>query len=159
MDNRKRILVVEDDRDEEQLILEALRENQLSELVTAVRGGAEALDYLFCTGLHARRSPLDLPDLILLDLHMSGVSGIEVLDRIRADPRVRLIPVVVFSGSDSHRDLVASYLGGANSFVQKPVEFADYAEVLRHVWHYWSSVNAALPYAEEQERGLPRPHF
>ena len=150
MEPRKRILVVEDDRDEALLILEALRQNELLELVAAVRGGAEALDYLFCTGPHARRSPADLPDLILLDLSMPGVSGIEVLDRIRADRRVRLIPVVVFSGSDSRRDLVASYLGGANSFVRKPAEFADYADLLRQVWHYWSNVNLTVPCTAEE---------
>ncbi len=150
MDNRKRILVVEDDQDDELLILEALGQSQLLDLVVTVRGGAEALDYLFCTGRHARRSPQDLPDLILLDLRMPGVSGIEVLDRIRADSRVRLIPVVVFSGSDARRDLEASYLGGANSFVQKPAEFSAFADVLRQVWHYWSSVNAALPDLREE---------
>ena len=141
MDAGKRILVVEDNPSDEFLTLEAFHRLDLREVVLAVRDGAEALDYLFCTGAYANRPVGDLPELILLDLTLPSLNGIEILDRIRADARTRLIPVVIFTGSDSRRDLVASYLSGANSFVQKPVNFGDYSEVLRQVWHYWSKVN------------------
>ena len=141
MDAGKRILVVEDNPSDEFLTLEAFQRLDLREVVLAVRDGAEALDYLFCTGAYANRPVGDLPELILLDLTLPSLNGIEILDRIRADARTRLIPVVIFTGSDSRRDLVASYLSGANSFVQKPVSFGDYSEVLRQVWHYWSKVN------------------
>jgi CheY-like chemotaxis protein len=141
MEAGKRILVVEDNPSDEFLTLEAFHRLDLREVVLAVRDGAEALDYLFCTGAYANRPFGDLPDLILLDLTLPSLNGIEILDRIRSDARTRLIPVVIFTGSNSRRDLVASYLSGANSFVQKPVSFGDYAEVLRQVWHYWSKVN------------------
>lgn len=146
MEAGKRILVVEDNPSDEFLTLEAFHRLDLREMVLAVRDGAEALDYLFCTGAYANRPVGDLPELILLDLTLPSLNGIEILDRIRADARTRLIPVVIFTGSDSRRDLVASYLSGANSFVQKPVNFRDYSEVLRQVWHYWSKVNT-LPSA------------
>jgi len=141
MDAGKRILVVEDNPSDEFLTLEAFDRLDLRDVVLAVRDGAEALDYLFCTGAYANRPVGNLPQLILLDLTLPSFNGIEILDRIRADARTRLIPVVIFTGSDSRRDLVASYLSGANSFVQKPVNFGDYSEVLRQVWHYWSKVN------------------
>jgi two-component system response regulator len=150
MEAEKCILVVEDNPSDEFLTLQAFQNLGMREMVAAVRDGAEALDYLFCTGLHAQRAP-NPPNLILLDLSLPSLNGIEVLDRIRADPRTRLIPVVIFTGSDSHRDLVASYVSGANSFVQKPVDFADYAEVLRQVWHYWSTVNTSPMVAPEPE--------
>ena len=141
MDAAKRILVVEDNPSDEFLTLEAFDRLDLKEGVLAVRDGAEALDYLFRTGAYACHPVGDPPELILLDLTLPSLNGIEILDRIRADARTRLIPVVIFTGSDSRRDLVASYLSGANSFVQKPVNFGDYSEVLRQVWHYWSKVN------------------
>jgi len=146
MEAGKRILVVEDNPSDEFLTLEAFHRLDMREVVVAVRDGAQALDYLFCTGAYAGRPFGDLPELILLDLTLPSLNGIEILDRIRADARTRMIPVVIFTGSDSRRDLVASYLSGANSFVRKPVDFGDYAEVLRQVWHYWSKVNT-LPSA------------
>lgn len=150
MEAGKRILVVEDNPSDEFLTLEAFSKLGLRDVVVAVRDGAEALDYLFGTGSYARDSTGTLPELILLDLSLPSLNGVEVLDRIRGDTRTRLIPVVVFTGSDSRRDLVTSYLNGANSFVQKPMDFADYAEVLRHVWGYWSSINvSAVPTSPE----------
>ena len=152
MEAGKRILVVEDNPSDEFLTLEAFDKLGLREFVIAVRDGSEALDYLFGTGSYTD-SPRAAPELILLDLSLPSLNGIEVLDRIRADVRTRLIPVVVFTGSDSRRDLVASYLNGANSFVQKPMDFSDYAEVLRQIWCYWSSVNtpATPPTSEMAE--------
>jgi two-component system response regulator len=141
MEAGKRILVVEDNPSDEFLTLEAFNKLGLRSVVVAVRDGAEALDCLFGTGSYKGDSPSTFPDLILLDLSLPGMNGIEVLDRIRADYRTRMIPVVVFTGSNSRRDLVASYLNGANSFVQKPMDFADYAAVLRRVWDYWSNIN------------------
>ena len=143
MEAGKCILVVEDNPNDEFLTLQAFQTIEMMEMVAAVRDGAEALDYLFCTGPYTQRLPEDLPQLILLDLSLPSLNGIEVLDRIRTDARTRLIPVVIFTGSDSRRDLVASYLSGANSFVQKPVDFEDYAEVLRRVWWYWSTINTS----------------
>ena len=144
MEAGKRILVVEDNPSDEFLTLEAFGKLGLRDVVVAVRDGAKALDYLFGTTPSGNSPSGTLPELILLDLSLPSLNGIEVLDRIRADVRTRLIPVVVFTGSDSRRDLVASYLNGANSFVQKPVDFADYAEVLRQVWSYWSTVNTSV---------------
>lgn len=153
MEAGKRILVVEDNPSDEFLTLEAFNQLGLRDMVVAVRDGAEALDCLFGTGPYEGGASSALPELILLDLSLPGLNGIEVLDRIRADLRTRLIPVVVFTGSDARRDLVASYLNGANSFVQKPMDFADYAAVLRRVWDYWSNINvpAAPPSPEVAE--------
>jgi CheY-like chemotaxis protein len=141
MDAEKRILLVEDNPRDEFLTLEAFRQLDLQDSVLALRDGSEALDYLFCSGSYSGGCKGALPELILMDLELPYLNGIEVLDRIRADARTRLIPVVIFTGSDSRRDLVAGYLGGANSFVRKPVDFMDYVQVLQHLWHYWSKVN------------------
>jgi len=134
------ILLVEDDPQDVILALRAFQQIQLKNQVAVVRDGAEALDYLFGAGPYAARPP-ELPRVILLDLQLPKLNGLEVLDRIRTDSRTRHLPVVAFTSSLSERDLTASYLGGANSCVRKPVEFAEFVETLRHIWHYWSSIN------------------
>jgi two-component system response regulator len=140
----KSILLVEDNPNDVALTLRAFQRSGLAEHVGVVRDGAEALDYLFGTGDYAGVGP-DLPQLVLLDLHLPRLNGLEVLDRIRSDPRTRFVPVVAFTSSTAERDLTASYLGGANSCVRKPEEFAELAELLRQIWHYWSAVNQLPP--------------
>ena len=141
----KRILLVEDDPNDVELILHAFQKIHLVDEVAVVRDGAEALDYLFGTGPFAGRSTDHQPKVILLDLHMPRLNGIEVLDRIRTDPRTRYLPVVTFTSSDSARDLTASYLSGTNSCVRKPEDFTAFAETLRQIWLYWSEINQLPP--------------
>jgi two-component system response regulator len=136
----KAILLVEDDPQDVILTLRAFQQIQLKHQVAVVSDGAEALDYLFGTGDYAAHPP-GLPRIVLLDLHLPKLNGLEVLDRIRTDPRTRHLPVVAFTSSLAERDMTASYLGGANSCVRKPEEFADFAETLRQIWHYWSAIN------------------
>ena len=143
----KGILLVEDDPKDVLLTLRAFQQIQLKNQVAVVSDGAEALDYLFGAGDYAALPP-ELPRVVLLDLHLPKLNGLEVLDRIRTDPRTRHLPVVAFTSSLSERDLTACYLGGANSCVRKPEEFADFAETLRQIWHYWSSINEVPPLRE-----------
>lgn len=141
----KRILLVEDNPDDEELILRSLRNFNLANTVEVVRDGAEALDYLFATGAHAGRDADELPTLILLDLKLPKVNGLEVLQRVRADARTKLVPVVILTSSDEENDMIESYSRGANSFVRKPVEFADFGEAVRQVGLYWLLVNEPPP--------------
>lgn len=141
----KAILLVEDNPEDVLLTLRAFETNHLRALVQVVRDGAEALDYLFGTGAFAGRDATRQPRIILLDLNLPKLNGLEVLDRIRADRRTRFLPVIAFTGSVSERDLMSSYLGGANSCVCKPVDFAGFAETLRQIWQYWSVVNLVPP--------------
>ena len=141
----KRILLVEDNPDDEELILRSLRNFNLANTVEVVRDGAEALDYLFATGAHAGRDADELPTLILLDLKLPKVNGLEVLQRVRADARTKLVPVVILTSSDEENDIIESYSRGTNSFVRKPVEFADFGEAVRQVGLYWLLVNEPPP--------------
>ena len=106
-----------------------------------VRDGAEALDFLFCKGSYADRDPGDLPSVVLLDLKLPKLDGLEVLKRVRADERTMLLPVVVLTSSDEQRDLVESYRGGANSYVRKPVEFDQFTEAVQQLGLYWLLMN------------------
>ena len=139
------ILLVEDNPDDVLLTLRALQKNNLHGLVQVVRDGAEALDYLFATGAFVGRDTAQQPRLILLDLNLPKLNGLEVLDRIRADRRTRFLPVIAFTASMAERDIVASYMGGANSCVIKPADLAGFAEALRQIWHYWSVTNFVPP--------------
>jgi len=141
----KVILLVEDDPDDEALALRALRRNNIKNEVVVVRDGAEALDYLFATGTYASRDANDLPQVVLLDLKLPKVDGLEVLRRVRADPRTELLPVVVLTSSKEDRDVVESYARGANSYVRKPVEFNEFSEAVRQLGLYWLLLNERPP--------------
>lgn len=135
------ILLVEDNPDDRDLTLRVLRRQLLANDIVAVADGAEALEYLFATGAFAGRDPSDLPRLVLLDLKLPKVSGLEVLSHIRADPRTRQLPVVILTSSSEEQDMAASYDRGANSYVRKPVVFGDFAEAVRQLGLYWLILN------------------
>ena len=142
-DNVIEILLVEDNPDDVKLALHAFRKHNLSNAIHVVRDGAEALDYLFAPGAEA-----DRPKLVLLDLKLPKVDGLEVLKRIKADPQTRTLPVVVMTSSQEESDLVESYQLGANSYIVKPVDFEQFAEVVRQLGYYWLVVNRPPPAAK-----------
>lgn len=135
------ILLVEDNQDDIDLTLRALRMNHLANDVVVVRDGAEALDFLFCSGAYADRDPSHSPQLVLLDINLPKLSGLEVLKRLRADPRTKLLPIVMLTTSKQDRDIVESYTSGANSYVQKPVSFNEFTEAVRQLGVYWLILN------------------
>lgn len=143
--NEKVILLVEDDPDDEALTLRALKKNNIKNDVVVAHDGVEALDYLFATGPHASRDPGRMPQLILLDLKLPRVDGLAVLRQLRADPRTRLLPVVILTSSKEERDLVNGYSLGANSYVRKPVDFAQFSEAIRQLGLYWLILNEPPP--------------
>jgi len=136
-----RILLVEDNEDDIALTLRALHKNNLGNDLVVVRDGVEALDFLRCQGAHAGRSQDILPELILLDLKLPKLDGLEVLRQIRAEKRTQLLPVVVLTSSAEDRDVIESYKLGANSYVQKPVDFAAFVEATRQLGMYWLVLN------------------
>ncbi|HET9589409.1 MAG TPA: response regulator [Anaerolineales bacterium] len=141
----KMILLVEDNPDDEALTMRALKKNNIGNKVVVVRDGAEALDFLFCTGPHADRDPRDKPQVILLDLKLPKVDGMEVLRRIRAEPSTRTLPVVILTSSKEEQDVVNSYLMGVNSYVRKPVDFIQFVEAIRQLGLYWLVLNETPP--------------
>ena len=141
----KVILLVEDNPDDEALTLRALRKNNILNEVVVARDGVEALDYLFGTGVHSGRDTNAQPQLILLDLKLPKIDGLEVLGRLRADPRTRLQPVTILTSSDEERDIVSSYQLGANSYIRKPVDFEQFIEAVRQLGLYWLVINIPPP--------------
>lgn len=141
----KVILLVEDNPDDEALTLRALKKNNIMNKVVVARDGVEALDYLFGTGVHAGRDTGILPQIVLLDLKLPRIDGLEVLKRIRADERTRLQPVVILTTSNEDRDVISSYELGANSYIRKPVDFEQFMEAVRHLGLYWLVLNVAPP--------------
>jgi len=139
------ILLVEDNPDDEALTLRALQHHNVHNHVAVVRDGAEALEYLFCNGAYADRNPEEMPLVVLLDLRLPKLDGLQVLKRIRAEPRTRCQPVVVLTSSDEERDIVQSYELGANSFVRKPVEFTEFIQGVRQLGLYWLLINRPPP--------------
>ena len=135
------ILLVEDNPDDAELTLRAFEKNKIANRVVHVTDGEQALDYLFAAGQHQGRDPRTNPTVVLLDLKLPKVSGLDVLRRMRTDPRTRRLPVVVLTSSNEERDLVASYDLGANSFVRKPVDFAQFMEAAHHLGLYWLVLN------------------
>src|SRR5829696_1265447 len=134
--SHKMILLVEDNADDEALTLRALNKSKVANKIVVVRDGAEALDYLFCTGSYADRDPLDLPQVILLDLKLPKIDGLGVLHRIRSDPRTRMLPVVILTSSKEEQDMINAYSGGANSYVRKPVDFNQFVDAIGHLGLY-----------------------
>jgi len=137
----KSLLLVEDTRQDELLILRALKKINLANQVDVVRDGQQALDYLFGEGEFAERSGLALPAVVLLDVNLPRVSGLEVLERLRADLRTSLLPIVILTSSDEERDRLRSYETGANSFVRKPLDFSEFAETVARLGVYWLATN------------------
>ena len=139
------ILLVEDNPSDRQLALYALRKANLANHIEEARDGEEALDFIFCRGRYSGRSPLEPPKLILLDLKLPKVDGIEVLTEIRKNPATQMVPVVVMTSSKQEQDIVASYKVGVNSYIQKPVDFEQFRETIRQVGFYWLVVNQGPP--------------
>jgi len=139
------ILLVEDNPDDEALTLRALRKNNIGNDVMVARDGAEALDYLFGTGPYAGRDASDIPPVVLLDLKLPKVDGLEVLRRLRADARTKLLPVVILTSSNEEEDRLKSYDLGANSYVRKPVNFSEFIEAVRQLGLYWLILNERPP--------------
>ena len=135
------ILLVEDNPDDRDLTLRALRRHLVAKEIVTVEDGVEALDSLFCEGAYAGRDGSAQPRLVLLDLKLPKLSGLEVLSRIRADPRTSSLPVVILTSSSEEQDISASYQRGANSYVRKPVVFGDFAEAVRQLGLYWLLLN------------------
>ena len=141
----KVILLVEDNLKDEALTLRALKKSNIVNDVVVARDGVEALDYLFGTGAHAGRDTSDMPQLVLLDLKLPKVDGLQVLRRMRGDERTRRLPVVVFTSSSEEEDLINSYNLGANSYVRKPVDFEQFLEAARQLGLYWLVLNLIAP--------------
>ncbi len=143
--NNRVILLVEDNPDDRELTMRAFARSNVGNEVVAVSDGIEALDYLFAKGKHAGRPASRVPAVVLLDLKLPKIDGLEVLRRIRADPRTHHLPVVILTSSREERDLVEGYRLGANSYVRKPVDFTEFLEATRQLGLYWLLLNEAPP--------------
>ena len=141
--NQVEILLVEDNPNDAELTLYALKKYNVANHIEVARDGAEALDYVFCTGAYAHRRIENGPKVVLLDLKLPKVDGLEVLRRIKADPRTRTIPVVVLTSSCEERDIVESYQLGVNSYIVKPVDFEQFTQAVRQLGLYWMLLNQA----------------
>lgn len=141
----KVILLIEDNPTDEKLTLRAFKQCGIASTVVVTRDGAEALDYLFGTGEHAGRDTSDLPNFALLDLKMPKVDGHEVLRRVRADERTKLLPVVILTASREEEDVARGYAFGANAYVRKPVDFAEFAEAAKSLGLFWLLLNEPAP--------------
>ena len=137
------VLLVEDDPDDLELTLHTFEEAHITNPIKVARDGEEALDYIFCRGTHAGREDVR-PRLVLLDLKLPKVGGLQVLREIKANPHTRGVPVVILTSSGERRDLVEGYGLGANSYIQKPVDFAQFQKTIRQMGYYWLTVNQAL---------------
>jgi len=140
-DSAVEILLVEDNPNDVELTLRVLQKNNISNRIHVVRNGAEALEFVFCTGAYADRSIENGPKVILLDLKLPKVDGLDVLRQIKADPRTKTIPVVVLTSSREERDIVESYRLGTNSYIVKPVDFEQFTEAVRQLGLYWLLLN------------------
>ena len=140
--NQGRILLVEDSRDDVELTIRAFKSNNITNEVVVASDGAQALEYLFGS---EGRPPSELPAIVLLDLNLPKLNGLEVLQRIRASERTKLLPVIILTSSTEQRDLLEGYTSGANSYVRKPVEFTEFAEAVRQLGLYWLILNEPPP--------------
>ncbi len=143
--DKKWILLVEDNADEEALTLRAFQKAGLSDEVRVARDGVEALDLLLATGPHAGRDPADVPEVVLLDIKLPRLDGLEVLRRIRSHERTCLLPVVILTSSNEDTDRLMSYFRGANSYVRKPVDFGRFTETVKQLGLYWLAINLPPP--------------
>ncbi len=143
--NNKRILLVEDNPRDEALTLRALKKSGIATDIVVTRDGAEALDYLFGTGKYEGRDTSVVPQLIMLDLKLPKIDGLQVLKRLRSDERTKRLTIVIFTSSSEEEDMIKSYDLGANSYVRKPVDFEQFAEVTGKLGVYWFSLNEAAP--------------
>ena len=141
----KIILLVEDNADDEALTLRALKKNNIRNEVVIARDGAETLDYFFATGAYAGRDLSIMPAITLLDLKLPKVDGLEVLRRLRAEERTKLLPVVILTSSKEEQDVITGYSLGANSYIRKPVDFAQFTEAIRELGLYWLVMNEPPP--------------
>jgi two-component system response regulator len=148
------ILLVEDNPSDEALTLRAFKKSGISNEVVVTRDGAEALDYLFCTGTFTDRNPAEMPTVILMDLNLPKVGGLEALRRIRSTESTKLIPVVILTSSDEEEDRLKGYEIGANSYVRKPVEFNQFASAVQQLGLYWLILNEPVP----PKNGKPAKH-
>ncbi len=146
----KLILLVEDSSSDEALTLLALKRGGIANRVVVARDGVEALEFLFERARRAGREPNEMPVVVLLDLKLPKMDGLEVLRRLRADARTKLVPVVILTSSGEEKDVIAGYSQGANSFVRKPVDFGAFAEAIRQLGLYWVLLNEPLPISSHQ---------
>ena len=142
---KKTILLVEDNPDDVALTIRAFEKNNIANRIVVAEDGVEALDFLFGTGRHAGRDTSEMPALVLLDLKLPKIDGLEVLRRLRADERTKLLPIVILTSSKEEHDLVNGYALGANSYVRKPVDFNQFMEAARNLGLYWLVLNEAPP--------------
>jgi two-component system response regulator len=145
MSRSRIILLVEDNEDDIDLTLRAFEKSKMANEIVVARNGEEGLDYLFARGPHAGRDTSVMPDVVLLDLKLPKLDGLETLRRIRADPRTRRQPVVILTSSNEEKDIMTSYDLGANSFLRKPVDFVEFLESARQLGVYWLTLNQAPP--------------
>jgi len=145
VNKNKIILLVEDNPDDEELTMRALKKNNISNEIVVARDGAEALDYLFARGKYSKRDTSIMPQLILLDLKLPKIDGIEVLKQIRSDDRTKLLPVVILTLSKEQQDLVDGYSSGANSYIRKPVDFKEFVKAVGQLGLYWLVLNESPP--------------
>jgi two-component system response regulator len=143
--NNKTILLVEDNPKDEALTIRALKKSGIANTVVVARDGAEALDYLFETGTRPDGTAAELPTVVLLDINLPKINGLEVVTRIRGDERTKLLPVVMLTSSNQEEDRFKCYNSGANSYIHKPVDFNEFAEAVRHVGLYWLILNEPAP--------------
>jgi two-component system response regulator len=141
MSDDRTILIVEDNPDDEEFTLRALHRAKVTNEIVVTRDGAEAVDYLYGNGVYAGRDPKRLPAVVLLDLKLPKMSGLDVLRRMRSEPETRFTPVVILTSSSEEEDMLRSYEFGANSYVRKPVEFADFANAVARLGVYWMLLN------------------
>lgn len=141
----KYILLVEDDPDDIELTIRSFRKNHIMNEIVVMKDGAEALDFLFGTGTYKDHNVNDLPAVILMDIKLPKIDGLEALKRIRQDTRTRLVPVVIVTSSKEEQDVVNGYKLGANSYIHKPVDFEKFTEVVRQLGLYWLLLNEPLP--------------
>lgn len=146
MSRSRIILLVEDNPNDVELTLRAFEKNKIANEIVVASDGEEALDYLFATGAYADRDPNAWPEVVLLDLKLPKMHGLDLLQRLRADARTKRLPVVILTSSNEEKDLIASYDLGANSFVRKPVDFAQFADASRQLGLYWLVLNELPPH-------------